>query len=588
MDYFDEYILNNAVPVTNESINYRNMYLNVMETSIAAYDFNDIDEKINFPIYDFQDIFMGYSRIGMTRLLSVMAFLMKEGMLKEVDDFWARLMNAVLDDILKEHLKSGVEFLILEVCTALYVLGPDIDYYSVYIEKLKTINPYDQYDSTLMKKPKEELYNFCMYGICAEYLRGLLTGEDTDDFIQKHWDVQKSRFNSDGRYMDPGCPMVYDITSRYRLALMLGLGYKGSVSGEMKEVLTKGSYNLLFQMSSDYKFPYGGRSNQFNFNECLAASMFEFYSTGFFKRGDPVTAGVFRYNAVKSVDGLSQWLNAKPARHIKNMYPIGSSYGIDSYGTYERYMGTMGTFLSGAVLFMNESIPLYKIPDSIGSYVLSEQNEFHKIFASAGGYSVEIDPAADSKYDSSGLGRLHFQEAPAELALSMPFASSPKYLLGKFSNDKARSLCPYWTFEGNREYLSESKYSYKVKHVVETLGQVAFTVEYSIKNRGKINEEYNIDDSGVLIQCSSDYADISYCVPVFQSNGMDESVILHDEKDCSITLGGWAYKVVWTDSVKSEFRDYLLYNRNGVYSELNLVNKKKTIKIKLTIKRREE
>ena len=81
----------------------------------------------------------------MARLLNVMAFLIDNGRIKSGFDFWNHLMTAVLDDILKNHPKSGVEFLVLEICTALYIMKPHTKYYESFIGKLKEINPYDKY-----------------------------------------------------------------------------------------------------------------------------------------------------------------------------------------------------------------------------------------------------------------------------------------------------------------------------------------------------------------------------------------------------------------------------------------------------------
>jgi hypothetical protein len=588
MNNFIQYINDNAVPLKEAKTQQRELYLNVMEKSIAEYDFSDIENKLDNPIYDFQDIFNGYSRIGMSRLLSVMAFLIKEKRIMDSDAFWHKLMNAVLDDILLDHPKSGVEFLVLEICIALHVMGSGAPYYTSYIEKIRQINPYDKYDSTLAKKTADELHNFCMYGICAEYLRGMLTGEDTGDFIDKHWAVQKNKFNKNGRYMDPGCPMVYDITSGYRIALMLKMGYKGKSAKDMREVLRKNAVNLLMQMSSDYKFPYGGRSNQFNFNECLASSMFEYHSQTFSEEGGHKIAGVFRHYALKSVSGIYSWLNENPPKHIKNHFPISSSYGIDSYGTYERYMVTMGAFMSGALLFMDESIPLYHLQASSPGYLLADMDEFHKVFASNRGYSIEIDPAADPGYDSSGLGRIHYCGAPLELALSMPFAANPAYLLGEFTNSRARSICAFWTFDGKKEYLSESDCHYTTEIISAGAEAFRFKVQYSIDGRGKITEEYLVTGDGVCIYCNCDFADISYCIPVLEYNGRDETNIEIHSRNCCIRLEGWVYSISWKEGTFAEFCDYLLYNRNGAYRELNLLNCSNEISIKLSIEKEQK
>ncbi len=579
-------IRNSSMPAENEGFNSKSRYLDLMEKSIAGYDFRDIEKRIDAPIFDFQNIFDSYSRIGMSRLLNVIAFLISNNRISGLYKFWISLMKSVLKDIAAPHDKSGVEFLVLEICTAL-ITGRDFikrDDYESCIESLAELDPYEKYDSTLKRKTPENLHNFCMYGICAEYLRGYLTGADTEDFILRHWKVQRIKFDTEGRYMDPGCPMVYDITSRYRLVLMLHLGYDGAAAGEMRKILSKSAPGLLYQMSSDYKFPFGGRSNQFNFNEALVASMCEYHASEFYAAGDIKVAGAFKHCAARSIEGLERWMNVLPARHIKNFYPIDSNYGIDSYGTYERYMGTMGTFLSGALMFCNENTGEYQSPNETGGYVYQTGNEFHKIFASCCGYSVEIDKKADAKYDATGLGRVHFTGAPSEIAISMPFSLHPKYLLGKYSNTKGRALGSFWYFNGNKEYLSESDCETETVILYETRESVGFILKYTVAGRGCVSEKYVINKAGISITAECDFGDISYCIPFFLSNGRDSGTISQENGSCSIVLGLWEYRVVWDGLLSAEFCDCLLYNRNGEYKELNIKNKKRQIKIKLSIK----
>ena len=136
-------------------------------------------------------------------------------------------MEKLLDDLNGKHEINGAEFTVLEVCQALITFGNEGNRFTQYLSK---INPYEKYHSTLEKLPPDKLHNFCMYGICAEYLRSIVTGKPADEFIERHWKVQKTKFNTHGMYMDPHCPYVYDITSRYRLALMLEYGYKGETA----------------------------------------------------------------------------------------------------------------------------------------------------------------------------------------------------------------------------------------------------------------------------------------------------------------------------------------------------------------------
>lgn len=580
-----ENIRNNAVLIDRDKSNTINMYMDVMEISINAYDFIDIESKLKYPIFDYQDIFKGYSRIGMSRLINVMAVLMDNNRIKGKYNFWVSLLKTLFIDISKKHDKSGVEFLVLELCSALifgkhFMENKD---YSECIQYLAMIDPYEKYDSTLKRKKPEKLHNFCMYGICAEYLRGYITGIDTDEFIDSHWEVQKDKFDEEGRYMDPDCPMIYDITSRYRLAFMLHMGYSGKAAKEMKHVLMKGAPGLLLQMSSDFKFPFGGRSNQFNFNEALVTSMCEYYANEFYQQGELKVAGAFSHCAEKSIVGLERWLHISPARHIKNMFSIKSNYGIDSYGTYERYMGTMGTFLTGAIKFHNELIAPYTTPFEKVGFVYETGRGFHKLFASCCGYSLEIEKDADKKHDATGLGRIHFSEAPIELALSMPFSSKPKYLLGDNTNAKGRAIGVFWIEDGVRKYLAEEGSVIETTITEESADNVKFAVKYIVEDKGYIIEHYIVSKAGININAECEFAEISYCVPVLWFNGVPGTTILRTNSRCSVILNSWEYNICWDDSLKTEICDYKLYNRNGVYKELNIKNNKKSISINLSI-----
>lgn len=580
-----ENIRNSALPIDKDDTDILSRYLDVMEKSIEAYDFKDIESKFNFPIHDFQNIFQGYSRIGMSRLLNVMAILIQNKRIYGQYDFWVGLLKTIFVDIADKTKKSGVEFLILELCSAL-IFGrnfmKEIDY-SECIQYLIAIDPYEKYDSTIKRKKPEYLHNFCMYGICAEYLRGYLTGISTEEFIISHWEIQKDKFDAEGRYMDPGCPMVYDITSKYRLAFMLYMGYSGAAAKEMKKVLKKGAPGLLYQMSTDFKFPYGGRSNQFNFNEALVASMCEFYADEFYKHEDIKLAGAFSNCALKSIQGLDRWLNVIPPRHIKNLYSTDSNYGIDSYGTYERYMGTMGTFLTGAILFHNNDICKYTTPVQAGGFVYETGNSFHKLFASCGKYSIELEKMADTKHDATGLGRIHFSGAPIELALSMPFASHPKYLLGEYNNCRGRALGAYWLNDGKKEYLAEKGHVVETNISNESVEKIEFSVKYMVVNNGCIIENYIISKLGINIIAECDFADISYCIPILDFNGESKSITRMDKDSCAVLLDSWVYKINWDPRLETEFCDYKLYNRNGEYRELNIKNNSKNISINLSI-----
>lgn len=216
--------------------------------------------------------------------------------------------------------------------------------------------------------------------------------------------------------------------------------------------------------------------------------------------------------------------------------------------------------------------------------MLADDDEFHKVFASAGGYSIEIDGCADRQYDASGLGRIHYRGAPAEIALSMPFAKEPKYILDREENKQGRSICAFWVSDGVRKYLSEESLGCMVSNVVTANGNARFSVTYDTCE-GAVREKYIISKEGISISCTSDFGDMSYCVPVLASNGKDEPTAEINGGKCCIELDGWVYEISWPSRLESVFSGHLIYNRNGVYRELEIMNDSKELSVQFKIQR---
>ena len=566
MNNLSEYIEKYEISPLKEK-DYTDLYLSLIKKSMLGTDLDDLVEKSNCPILGFNEIFEGYSRIALARLLNSAAWLYNHGHEPFPKEVWQLLMERLLEDLLGNHEINGAEFTVLEICQTLISYGNEDGRFSGLLSK---INPYEKYHSTLEKLPPEELHNFCMYGICAEYLRSLVTGIPADDFIERHWEVQKKKFNNRGMYMDPDCPHVYDITSRYRLALMLGYGYRGSVASEMKNVLMEGAKGLLFFLSADYKFPFGGRSNQYQFNEALFASLCEFYCKEY-AESDPVKAGMFRRCAGKCIEGLGRWMDIEEPRHIKNMFSTDSGFGIDSYGSYNSYMTSTGSFITGALKFTDRTVMEYTPPCELGGYIHSTDMDFHKVFASAGGYSVQIDLSADSKFDSTGLGRIHLYGAPCELALSIPFTGKPKYRMPEnMVSPGGRCIGPYWMEKGQRVYLAETGLGSEPSIIEERNDKVFFSVRYDAEVRGCVTEEYEISKDGITAKYSADFSEIGICVPLLHSNGSEKTEIEMMDSRVSVKLGGYIYTVSWESGLECEISNALLYNRNGVYRELDI------------------
>ena len=119
----------------------------------------------------------------------------------------------------------------------------------------------------------------------------------------------------------------------------------------------------LLMQSSAFQFPYGGRSNQYLFNEALVASCCEYEAVRHNKKGDFQLAGMFKRCAHMSAASILRWLNAMdPPKHNKNFFPHDSNHGIDGYGTYPRYLIALANFIGYGYIFADDSIEEYTCP----------------------------------------------------------------------------------------------------------------------------------------------------------------------------------------------------------------------------------
>jgi hypothetical protein len=583
MKRLSEYI-ETAELVKSGNCDNTDIYYSFLATVTEQFGIEDLLQKTDKPLRDFQDLFEGYSRISVSRFLNASAHLIKRGFEIISIDNWQRIMYCLLEDICIDYKKSGVEFLVLEVCTAILILKENLNKNKLteYIKILADLDPYQVYDSTLKSRTADDLHNFCMYGICSEYLRGLLTGSDTNDFIERHWAVQKQKFNDDGMYMDPNNPMVYDITSRYRLALMLHFGYKGTAADEMMDVLEKGADKMMFMLSSDYKFPYGGRSNQYQFNEAMFASMCEFYCNMFSDK-DEVKAGMFRACARGCISRLDEWMKLDSPRHIKNLFPVESNYGTDSYGNYNRYMITAASFVTGAIDFAGSAIEAYIPPNESGGYVYLTSDDFHKVFASCAGYSIEIDRNADQHYDATGLGRINYINSPYGLALGMPFAKQPNYRLCEYTNMSGRCIGPFWLEGDLKVFLAEKSCSSNVEILKQNPCNVCFSISYIIDGKGEIKETYSLSGGGISVRFKCNFAPLGVCIPVMKNFGEKAAGFEEITDGLKVAYKGWEYYVSWSSATQLIDTGELLYNRNGIYKEMHLECNEKEIQLNFKI-----
>ncbi|MCC2686735.1 MAG: hypothetical protein K0R75_3634, partial [Paenibacillaceae bacterium] len=477
-------------PVTKET------YLDLLEIAFNAYSEEQIRSRkqISGAYLDLQS----YSR-----LTNVLACLIHGGRMVQHTELWVHMMTECCREMVAFRANPIADFSLKEMMMAIRWMKRQIPepQREQWYDDLRRIDPSLQF-GYVIRSPGDELkmHNINVYNMVGEYLREAEGLTDTSAYFAKHWPVQLSKFDVNGMYRDPHCPLLYDLTTRCQIQLMLGSGYAGEFTSELDGHLRKASLMTLFMQSAAFEFPYGGRSNQYLFNEALIAANCEYEASRYKREGNLRLASAFKRCGHLAIQSIRRWLEETPVRHIKNYYPIESDYGTETYGYYDKYMITMGAFLAIGCLFADETIAEAPCPAEAGGYVLQTSPSFHKVFANAGGYSLEIDTQADLNYDATGLGRIHRSGVPTELGLSVPLTEGQKYKLRDGVQRICSGISPGWMGEdGELRFLSElsERLTCELAIVCANRSSVDFQLVYggaSLQGCQAVKERYQLSE----------------------------------------------------------------------------------------------
>lgn len=547
----------------------KDYYLDMMELAVNAYKKEELELRVHqqeqVPIYDIQ---------AFSRITSVIGLLLSHGRIGEYNSLWIKMMDQCCRDIGNERNDQMTDFAMKEIMLVYKAMKDKVSpsRKAQWARKLKEFNPYTAYTLTIEKTKAPELHNILVYNLAGEYLRETEGFVDTTDYFGRHWPTQFKRFDENGMYMDPGAPILYDLTTRVHMQLILGYGYNGEFVDRLDGYLKKAGLMTLFMQSPCYELPYGGRSNQYLFNEALIAANCEYEASRYKELGDIKKAMIFKRSAHLAVASIKRWLNEKPPKHIKNFYSIDSKYGTESYGYYDKYMMTMGSFIYSAYLFADDSIMESKCPAELGGYVFKTSPSFHKVFANSNQQGIEIDYKADTTYDSTGIGRYHKIGIPTELALSVPLTDRPGYELSKDVLARRVSICVGWEDKnGDIQYLSELSDGLDCNLILirQNKEEVVFCMEYtgsSIHGCVGVRETYTLNQEGVFILAellSPVVNKIYYQLPLLATNGKNSTILSTIENGISLSMDNYSYDIS-TDGITSI--DEVHYgNRNGEY-----------------------
>ncbi len=522
----------------------------------------------------------GLTEHGFPRLTANLGILICHGIRTELSDLFCEMMEFCCKNI--PLVKAANNFSVKEIIFCIKELEKSNAVGSALTDRwkeyLKTIIPENCYER-IAKKETDEVRNWALFAGVSEYIRQYFTLCNSEDFINTQISSQVQWLDENGMYRDKPVypPMVYDLVSRGLFALLLHFGFKGKHYREIDFGLKKAGLLTLKMQSVTGEIPFGGRSNQFLFNEALIAIIFEYESNRYAAKGDLKTAQEFKAGVRRALDNIELWLSEKCISHIKNRFCVNSKYGCEDYAYYDKYMITTASFLYTAYLICDDTI-FAKGDIKAENAAFCTSDEFHKIFMRNGEYALEFETKADLSYDVSGLGRIHKKGAPSAICLSLPCTDTPVYTIDE-ENTSFLSLCPGILCNGQWKFAADKETEYKIAELTDNKDSVFAEILCRFCNGESVQTKYKVNEDGVNIEVRGN-EDVAYMLPAFCFDGKNKAEITFDKNSLTVSYMGWICRYI-TDG---EIIDYnrTACNRNGHY-KVFLAISKKTLKIKVEI-----
>lgn len=310
---------------------------------------------------------------------------------------------------------------------------------------------------------------------------------------------------------------------------------------------------------------YGGRSQQCLHNETWLAVICEFEAIRYQKEGNRALAGEFKAAALRALRNIDTWLSKNPILHIKNRFPIHSRYGCENYSYFDKYMITTSSILYAAYSVCDESIAASSLPDT-APCIFRTSDHFHKLFLKAGGYAIELDTAADPRYDASGLGRIHRAGAPSTVCLSLPCPPTPSQKLTfDLTDTPALSLCPAVPKNGKWISAATSETTYEILDLSQTEIAARAVLCCTLKSGETFRLDHTVSENGVEITVRGE-GDFAYFLPAFLFDGENRSETVLDGNRLTVrspAFDGWQCR--YTANGEITDAGFTACNRNGHY-----------------------
>lgn len=412
-------------------------------------------------------------------------------------------------------------------------------------------------------------HNGVAYAISSEaaMINADLGGSET--FFDEWMPVLFDSFNHKlGMFLDPGAPMSYDMITKQQILYAILNGADGEHKVKALKLCELGAVSSLYMQSVSGQMPFGGRTNQFLCVDTFLASFFEMMSIISIQNSKLKEAGIYKRAAHNAVKSIEPWLNMKPFRHIRQGFLPELGHGIDSGGVYTVY-GLLTSSMLGTSYFQsikNNQVQCVESPAETGGFIFATDDDFHKVFASCGGYHIEIDTGADIEKDATGLGRFHKKGVFPETALSGSCAPFPTYSYAFTDIEPvACAIGPAW-LDINDEVVSladmpKEMIKSKINIMCEDKSEVSFSINYEI-GKDVIEETYHLSEEGLLYSVKGEVAGLHITIPLIQTDGVEKGIVRRSDDGLTLIYRGASFKVICEHP---ELTGEQCANRNGIY-----------------------
>ncbi len=563
--------------------NTKKRYIDLMEKVLSAYT----DEHIER--YFARVKKNGLTEHGFPRLTADIGILVSHGRRSYLLPIFIEMMDFCCEQVTK--VRAANEFSVRELISCLFevekngiVPAEKTERWRELLASIDRAVTYTDYAVT----PKDNIRNWGLFYTTSEYFRQKAGLCECSEILELQLLQQQQWFDENGMYSDNAesenhQPIAYDLVSRGLLCILFDQGYRGKYYEVTDAKLKKAALMTLKMQSPNGEIAFGGRSNQFMNNDAWLAIIYEYEAKRYERDGDHEMAATFKTALCRALDAIEYWLYKEPIRHVKNYYPLETMYGCEGYGYFDKYIITVASLLYGAYLICDDSIAFTPEKDREACVAVTSPN-FHKVCLKSGGYALEFDLDADPHYDANGLGRVHFEDAPSTICLSMPCLSDTGHVLGykvDIEDPMAFSLCSAVCESG--EWIlgarADSKYTL-LEHGTE--GDSAWAKFRCQFAGGKgVTEHYSVSEMGAEITVTGD-GKIGYALPAFTFDGELSPEITAEKNRLEIKYRG----VICRYTTDCEICDLnkIVANRNGHYRTFIAVGENE-INVKIEIVR---